>query len=261
MIEITFDIIHTIVAAVCTAVAFYRAVEVSRKIELDKTVAAEEKASALKKAIGRREWILLGLFTGEYFLGDLYSLLYLIFYDRTPMYFIADISWYVSYLFLILLILYVSDRHSIRMITRWQLIIPLFTIGMGVFFVMTSGDILGNIVAVVIMTIAIWLPGGALEREKQEMKAAGYEPGKQTDDEGNPSKYRSYGKCFFYRMCLIVLAIEYGFWITSSFWLGDTIINPYFWMGAFSSVSFIVMIPAVKRAVEATRAEKEAKDE
>ena len=42
------------------------------------------------RGVARRAWVLFGLFAGEYFFSDLYGVLFLIFYDETPMYYIQD---------------------------------------------------------------------------------------------------------------------------------------------------------------------------
>ncbi|MBR3189095.1 MAG: hypothetical protein IKF59_13855, partial [Lachnospiraceae bacterium] len=52
-----------------------------------------------------RAWIVLALASGVFFLGDLYCVLFLVLYGRTPAYsYIPYLSWYASYLFLLLLL-------------------------------------------------------------------------------------------------------------------------------------------------------------
>ena len=193
---------------------------------------------------------------GEYFFSDLYGVLFLIFYDETPMYYIQDMSYYASYLFIILLLLYVSEGVSVKMVSWVQLLIPVFTISMGVFFVVTSGDIPGNIICVIEMTIALWLALGGvlLERQKAKVVKRDSLSGRSVGEAGNTEP----NKCPFYRVCLCILFLEYGFWITSSFWVGDTLLNPYFWVDALFCISFICMLFAIKKAVPCDTAEGRA---
>ena len=172
---------------------------------------------------GRRKWILTGLFVFEYFLGDLYSVLYLIFYNETPHYFyIAEISWYAAFLFMILLLVNLSERVPLKETIKAHplfLIIPAFTVTMAVIFFVRNGDLIGNIICVVIMTVLIWLAAS--------------------------------GKGMIFKLCLVIAALEYALWISSSFyWPGDTLGNPYFWIDTMLSVSLLWLIPAVGRAVK-----------
>ncbi len=57
---------------------------------------------SLFRGVRRKEraWALLGLFAGIFFLGDLYWLLFMVFFGDEPQFFtISDLSWYTSYLF------------------------------------------------------------------------------------------------------------------------------------------------------------------
>ncbi|MBR6229012.1 MAG: hypothetical protein IKQ97_04680 [Eubacterium sp.] len=190
----------------------------------------------------RRAWVLYGLFTGEYFLGDLYSALILAFYDEAPMYYIPDVAWDTSYLFIILLLLYVSERTSIKMMSWAQLLIPVFTVSWGVVFVVTHGDIIGNVISAVEMAIAMWLAGGGLELERQKLRVIRRQ-GASATFPTTPNRKP------FYTMALVILALEYGFWISTISWMGDTFLNPYYWINFLFCISCFLMIPALKKAV------------
>ena len=227
MIELIDSLIHMVVLAICTLIALYHAYH--------------------SRAFARRVWILYALFTGEYFMGDLFSTLYLAFYDETPWFYVSDLSWYTAYLFLSILLIYISERESIRMVTWAQLFIPLFTISSGVFFVIEKGDLFGNIVGVVVMTSAMWLAGGGLEMERQKAK----EWRREKREEGGERRRLSYvpdkRPLFFFSLAL--LGLEYAFWFTSSFWIGDTLMNPYFWVDVLFMISTVCLIPAIKKAL------------
>lgn len=183
----------------------------------------------------KRTWILLGLFAGVFFLGDLYWQLFLIFYDKTPpAFYISEFSWYTSYLFLLLLLIYINVENAedwkFRLRPKY-LCIPAFTAGMCVFF-MTRGDYLGNIIVAVLMTGLIWHAVYGLETlQKQEQKQQGRQ------------------RRMLYIVTIIFCAAEYGMWISSCFWMGDTIANVYFWFDFILSITFVLFLPALRKAV------------
>ena len=236
MVELIDNLIQLVLTATCTLVAFYRAFKIRRQYEMESM--SVSKIPTMQFHIGRREWILFGLCTGEYFFGDLFTVLYLALYNETPPYqYISNISWYTSYLFLSLLILYVSERSSIRMQSRAQLLIPLFNIGMSVIFYIDSGGLFDNILGTLVMTPAMWLAGGALEIERQKKKATG----------------RRSKKWYFYFLCLLITALEYGLWVTSAFfWIGDTVLNPYFCIDLALSVCFVLLMFTTDDAIRDT---------
>jgi hypothetical protein len=223
MIEITDNVIQLISTGLVTIVSMYRSVRF--------------KSQA---------WNMLGLFSGVYFLGLSYWLLFLLFYRHTPRYsLIQDISWYSSYLFLMLLIIYIRERSSgkdtfpvkpgaaISLIVKnirpviW--LIPVFTAGMCIFF-MQYGAILSNIIAAVLMTGLLW------------HAAAGFlsSGGKN----GEQSRHR-----MLYVVTLLFCFTEYALWISSCFFSGDTLANPYYWIDTFLSLVFLMFIPALRKAV------------
>ena len=86
MIETVVNIIQLIITGACSGIALFNAVRTEH-----------------------RAWTLVGLFSGIFFMGDLYWLLFLLFYGETPPYsFIPYMSWYASYLFMLLLLVTVK---------------------------------------------------------------------------------------------------------------------------------------------------------
>ena len=60
-----------------------------------------------------RNSVLLVMFYGSYLLGDLYWLLYLLFYSDNPaIFYIPDLSWYAAYGFLYLLLQRLSSKEE-----------------------------------------------------------------------------------------------------------------------------------------------------
>ena len=182
-----------------------------------------------------RAWALLGLFAGIFFLGDLYWQLYLVFYDETPMFYISEFSWYTSYLFLLLLLIYINVENSPGWKFRLRpvyLCIPAFTFGMCAFY-MTRGDYLSNIVVALLMTGLIWHACYGLQMAQ-----------KQNGGSGSPD----HGRMLFI-LILVFCAAEYGMWTSSCFWAGDTISNVYFWFDFLLSITIVLFLPALRKAV------------
>lgn len=193
--------------------------------------------TALWNAVRSKEriWVLLGLFAGIFFLGDLYWQLYLVFYDETPMFYISEFSWYTSYLFLLLLLVYINVENSQGWKFRLRpgyLCIPVFTFGMCAFY-MTRGDYLSNIVAALLMTGLIWHACYGLHMT-QKQKRVGESP--------------DHGRMLFI-VTLVFCAEEYGIWTSSCFWTGDTISNVYFWFDFLLSITIVLFPPALRKAV------------
>ena len=163
-------------------------------------------------------------FAFEYFIGDLYNALYVLFYETTSQYFyISELCWYTAYLFMIFLMIHFLKEEPFKRESRLQLLIPVFTVTMGIVFYVRNGDLAGNIVSVLIMTLAIWLVVNGLVRGRNKP---------------------------FYAVCLVLIILEYSMWISSSFyWPGDTIGNPYFWFDTLFSISLIGLVPGVGKAV------------
>jgi hypothetical protein len=52
-----------------------------------------------------------------------------------------------------------------------------------------------------------------------------------------------------YVVTLVFCAAEYGMWTSSCFWMGDTILNIYFWFDFLLSIAFVLFLPALRKAV------------
>lgn len=177
----------------------------------------------------KRVWAMLGLSSFAYFLGDLYWQLYLIFYGITPLFSnISDISWQASYLFLLLLLSEVQDEGMRRYRSRALWLVPVFTTGMCVFY-MQWGDYIANVIWALIMTHLIWRAAAGLLYRHRTGEAA--------------------EKRWLSIAVLVLCAAEYASWTLSCFWIGDTLLNPYFWANLAVSLTFIMLIPALGKAV------------
>ena len=207
MIEALDNGIQLILTGMCSFIAFYLAMHAHR-----------------------REWLLLGLFSVTFFLGDLYWTLYYLFYAETPFYaFISNLSWDTSYLFLAILLQLVKGKRREGKVPARLFVIPVFTVSMCIYY-MTFGSFFSNIAVAILMTFIMWSAAEGLIGIKRE--EAGAE------------------KRWLYMMSLVFCIVEYAMWTASCIWEGDTILYPYYWFDFLLSVCFILFIPAVRKLVD-----------
>lgn len=178
-----------------------------------------------------RAWLFLGLGSGVFFLGDLYWQLFLLFYEKTPQHsYIPYLGWYAGYLFLLFMLLEVRGPRPALPRSRLLWAFPLFTVGMCLFY-LQWGDWIGNITAAVLMTLLLWHATDCLLLWRRSPADA--------------------GRRFLAFTILGFCAVEYGAWTSSCFWMGDTLLNPYFWFDSLLSVCYLLFPPALRKAVEA----------
>ena len=177
----------------------------------------------------RREWLLAGLFSFAFFSGDLYWSLYILFLGETPQIsYVSEFSWYASYIFLIILLQVTSSTEQRSKKNRVLWIAPIFVTAMCVYF-MTMGDYVSNLITAVLMGIILYLSLQGIIYYK---------------DNNNCKKYISHAAFAF---CVI----EYALWILSALWIGgDTALNPYYWCDILLSISIIMVLFAVRKAVK-----------
>ncbi|MBQ4181810.1 MAG: hypothetical protein II617_05580 [Firmicutes bacterium] len=176
-----------------------------------------------------RVWALLSMFFGAFFLGDLYWGLYILFYGDTPYYsYIPSISWDTSYIFQLLIILHFQRRGVPRHRSVLLWIIPVFTVGMCAVY-MTRGDYLTNaFIAVIATYILLYTVNGLLG-----LRGSG----------GEDARLRP-----LYLVTILFWVLEYAMWTVSLRWMGETMANPYYWFDIGLTISFILVIPAVRKA-------------
>ena len=179
----------------------------------------------------KREWMLLFMCYSLYMFSTLFYLLYKAYYIGEPSTHTSEIGWYVSYTSLVLLMNNVRDKGMDKVRYKVLWLIPVFTFGMGAFFVYISeGDYLSNIVAAVLMAVLII----------NALKGAIY-CGREK---------KNYPEKLLYRSVLIFCTMEYLSWIASCIWFNADFTNPYYWFDMLITLSFVLFIPSVERVVE-----------
>ena len=176
-----------------------------------------------------REWLLAGLFSAAFFSGDFYWSLYILFYGDSPqLSYVSEFSWYASYIFLIMLIQVSSTPEQRKLKHRALIVVPIFVVGMCIYF-MTMGDYFSNITTAVLMGILMYYSLQGIIYHKN-------------DEDGR--------RCIFiaaFTFCVV----EYLLWILSVIWIGgNTALNPYYWCDMLLSISILMVLLAVRKAVK-----------
>ena len=171
-----------------------------------------------------RTWTLAAFFFTSWVLGDLYWTVCLLFYDKAPQIsIVSDLSWYASYMFLYLLLIRTAEPQDVdkRQILPW--LGPVFAAVMAIFFIQW-GEILNNLVYASLMGLLLYASISRLIKRKQKYLSA---------------------------LILVFCLLEYGLWTSSCIWSGDTLANPYYWFDVLLTLSFLLFLPAVRKAVSA----------
>ena len=173
--------------------------------------------------------MLLFLFLVSYALGDLYWLLYLIFYGHTPrIFYVSELSWYAAFLFMYMLVQKRAgpEARAFRHPALWLL--PVFCVGMAVFY-MHWGDYPGNVICAVLMSLLLYhtVRGLVILRTHREK------------DANRP----------LYIAALVFCILEYGSWTASCFWTGDTWTNSYFLFDCLMTAYIPFLLASYRKAV------------
>lgn len=190
---------------------------------------------ALHTAVKResREWTLLGLFYALFFMGDLYWSLILAFYGHTPSYFyVSEIGWYSSYLFLDLLLRQLASDEEAEYRPKPLWAVPVFTAAMAVFY-MQYGDFFINAIVAVLMGFLLW----------RSIRGLSY------ISSGHGTATDAARRCIY--LCVLVFCmIEYCEWTASCFMSGEDARMLYYVFDAAMTLVLVLHIPALGKAVQ-----------
>ena len=189
-------------------------------------------ASIYRTALTRsRIWLLCSLFFASYFLGDLWWLLDELFYPEVSGYSLVPyINWKASILFLILMLQQDrNDRLFRKPESRAMWLIPVFC-GIMCIFYMQFGAYIDNITTAILMSILIW------EAVQRPLGAKN----------GTTEYAADHDMC---RMILWFCVIEYIMWTITCLDYGHPLRSLYYICEAVITLLFILMIPAVGKAV------------
>ncbi|MBQ6333680.1 MAG: hypothetical protein IJI46_01230 [Erysipelotrichaceae bacterium] len=176
----------------------------------------------------KRIWAILTMFYSVMTLGELYWLLYMILYAKTPYYsFIPDFCWISAFLFLILLLLHIRNERKTWKDHRNSWLIPVFTIGMALFY-MQWGEYVTNFIYAIFMTPLLFY-------SLSGMKSAGEKA----------------GRIDLCSICFCYCVIEYTLWTVSCFFdKGIFFESLYYASDVALTIVFILLYPATRKAAE-----------
>ena len=172
---------------------------------------------------------ILTMFYGSYVLGDIYWLLYLVFYNHTPdIFYVPYLSWYAAYLFLFLLLKRITPEEEQKTVHPAAWLMPVFTVGMCIYY-MQFGDYLGNVITAVLMGHLLFHAVRGLIWIRRHPE----------------------GKCrrALYWVVIAFCTLEYLAWTASCIFVGDTLVNPYFWFDFLITPCAMLILPAYRKAV------------
>ena len=170
-------------------------------------------------------WLILAFFYFCFSLGNLYWLLCNILLGSIPeVSYISELSWYVGFIFLSMLLRQTLDGPPSGS-RRWAWLAPVFTGGACLFF-FQWGDYTSNVAAAALLGwLGYLILTGLL------------------DGKVSPGVRR------LYLVCGAFFVAEYGMWFSSCFWRDESLRNPYFWFDGLLTLSCVLLIPAYGKAV------------
>lgn len=198
---------------------------------------------ALVRAIRQKskEWTLLALFFGSGMMGDLYWMFCLFFYGRTPQItLVSDLNWFASYLLLYLLLRQAAPPKqagekrllpwlgfvfALGMASLYFSLYVYWSVALGEHYVLWAKALInlsyGMVMGLLLFSVIRRLMDARVYRAQRFLCVA----------------------------ILILCLVEYSLWTSSCFYWSDTLANPYFWFDNLLTVSFLLFLPATRKAV------------
>ncbi len=162
-------------------------------------------------------------------MASLYWVLFQVFYNHTPdVFYVSELSWYASYLFLWHLLHYLSTENERRYRHPLMYAVLLIPAGFCVFY-FQWGDYVGNVISAFLMGLLL----------RHTVRGILY-----IRREGSGRNRR-----MLYSTVLAFCLLEYCVWTSSCFWGGDTIANSYFWFDILVVVCMVLFLPGLRKAV------------
>ncbi|MBO4807494.1 MAG: hypothetical protein J5537_00520 [Lachnospiraceae bacterium] len=200
MFELTENTVQVLILSACVGVALYRSIK-----------------------FGDKTSVLLLFFNGSYLMGDLYWQVCLYYFGESPQLpIISDLSWYGSFMFLIILIRTELADSGVKKKTPGNItkkILPflsfVFTGGLAAYF-MQYGQITANILYAIFFGHILYTVFNIYWNYEK------------------PTKRLKYVCVLAFIFCMG----EYGAATASCFWEHEGITNPYFWFDMLMTMSF-----------------------
>lgn len=173
----------------------------------------------------KREYLLLAGFFVSFALGIVYWCVYNFLMDVTPqVFYVADLSWISGFLFLLSLEFYLSD-DSVAKKKHWTMGLSLIlTLVLGCYFCW-RGKILIKFIWMLLLGICLFSANRNVVFSSSATKP-------------------------FHIWMIVYIFTEYALWFAASFWISDTMTNPYFWFDFLLTFELALLLPIFKKAVE-----------
>ena len=180
----------------------------------------------------RQEWCILACFYGTFAMGLIYWLVFELLLSYTPRYFyVADLSWIASYLFMLTLEIAITVPEAEKFRTAAAWLSPVVGISLTLYYIQ-FGDVLSNALTCGFTTAAGWYAIRGIRYYHRY--------GKTPEDR---SRLR------LHHVILVLIFLEYCLWTASCFWISDTMTNPYFWFDYMLSAALPALYAAARRAL------------
>lgn len=183
-----------------------------------------------------RNGTLLVMFYGSYLLGDLYWLLYLLFYGDNPsIFYIPDLSWYAAYGFLYLILQRLSTKEERQTSCPAAWLTLLFTGGMGIYYIIWyisngyNDGYISTAVSAVLMSLLLFHSVRGLAYIRSHPEAG--------------------RRRMLYIVTVVFVVVEHLMWTASCIWTEDTPANPYYWFDVMMTINLALFLPAFRKAV------------
>lgn len=180
---------------------------------------------------GRRPpYFLLCCFYGCFSLALLYWTLYFVLFGETPyLFYVSELIWIAGCVLLYLLQYTLSAPlpRSFRCGTAY--LAPVIGAVLLVDYCLI-GNVFSGILRCSVMAALAWDSIRALAFHR-----------------GNPSP-QAPARRAFHRTVLVFVVLENCLWLSSDVWLGDTLINPYFWIDFMLTACLAAFLPVVRKA-------------
>lgn len=173
------------------------------------------------------ECALFAGFLSGFALGILYWVTYQFLNAETPqIFYVADLAWLASNLFLVCLQIHITKEEAWGYRHFTMYIAALIGIILIIYFCQW-GDILANILSVGTLTICSYYALRNLMYNKKHKII---------------SKYKA-----IHIFCIVYVITEYSLWISSCFWISDTMTNPYFWFDFLLTLLVGASVPIIRK--------------
>ncbi|MEG0615654.1 MAG: histidine kinase [Oscillospiraceae bacterium] len=177
-----------------------------------------------------QSYFILACFYGTFALGLLFWLSYLAIMTYTPkIFYVSDLSWFASFLFLLLLDISLAspEEQKYKPVAAWIITAAPAVVTVCFLF---NGDVFGTLLWCPLLTVCTYHSArGLLYARKQS---------------GDGRKRQ-----WLHIAILFVIFTEFTLWSFSTFFKSSTIENPYFWCDFVLSAALFLLLPSMKKAV------------